>query len=671
MNLNVANDATFNGATVTTTQAFNADIGGDLSVESVQDTASSRSNNFSASAGLSFGGKTTDHVGSRGVYQTSAVGKANGVGGVSGSLGQGSGYELSQETVVTRITSQGTADVTVDGGTEIVGAVVATVDAKGNDLGALDLDTGTLRVEDLKDSHISRQTGFSVSAYVSVGKSSEAGEDAGSRSRSDGKGGDQRLDTVGVSATNNNAMSLSTVMGTLGEGDITVDGDSDPDLSGINRDVAETELELFAVDRTSGVNLQLDTRFLTEEGREEIKEDVKAAWETVETLGRSVKTIGPNLDPSLAEQTGKAGERAVDALMVQGGMSAAEANAFLRDNPELLSILGALDASGQALSDPAEAERQRQNEISSNEIAARTQTTIQNTLSSELTPEDNEAVIVGAELPPTAVESVGVTLGQGQRYMDDLAEENPRAATLTGLAIAAASGGPVKAAVAVVADRTLQEVAGEEIEAVEEQVTQRMGQAITFAGETQEEFAEDVALSEDGKQALIQDGSRFVLSTIFGILPGKKGGGKQDGGKERDEAGQGNAQVAQGDDPDVDLPNNKNNLDEAFHYTDAKWKEDINTNGLRKDSYATPDGNLSPDQASIELALPPNRNLPDAKLKIDLDAMRRDGFDIPQPTRVSNVVTDAKTGRTYTRPGGGYEMKFDYEIPAKYISIVE
>jgi hypothetical protein len=129
--------------------------------------------------------------------------------------------------------------------------------------------------------------------------------------------------------------------------------------------------------------------------------------------------------------------------------------------------------------------------------------------------------------------------------------------------------------------------------------------------------------------------------------------------------------VAQADGVEGNLPDSRNNLDEAFHYTDAKWKEDINTNGLRKDSYATPDGNLSPGQASIELALLPNRNLPNARLKIDLDAMRRDGFDIPQPTRVSNVVTYTKTGRTYTRPCGGYEMKFDYEIPAKYISIVE
>ncbi len=110
--------------------------------------------------------------------------------------------------------------------------------------------------------------------------------------------------------------------------------------------------------------------------------------------------------------------------------------------------------------------------------------------------------------------------------------------------------------------------------------------------------------------------------------------------------------------------------DEAFHYTEAKWKESINKNGLRPGSYATPAGDLSPTQAAIELALPPNRNLPDAKLRIDLEAMKNDGYKIPKPTRVSNVVT-AGDGRVYTQPGGGYEMKFDGKIPPKYISIVE
>jgi hypothetical protein len=108
--------------------------------------------------------------------------------------------------------------------------------------------------------------------------------------------------------------------------------------------------------------------------------------------------------------------------------------------------------------------------------------------------------------------------------------------------------------------------------------------------------------------------------------------------------------------------------DEAFHYTSSKWIESITTNGLNKGSYATPNGSLSPLQASLELALPPNRALPDAALRIDLAGLRRAGYDIPQPTRVSSTVSSG--GRTYSMHGGGYEMQFPYAIPPEFIKVV-
>ena len=108
--------------------------------------------------------------------------------------------------------------------------------------------------------------------------------------------------------------------------------------------------------------------------------------------------------------------------------------------------------------------------------------------------------------------------------------------------------------------------------------------------------------------------------------------------------------------------------DEAFHYTSSKWIESITTNGLNKGAYATPNGSLSPLQASLELALPPNRALPDAALRIDLAGLRKAGYDIPLPTRVSSTVSHG--GRTYSMPGGGYEMQFPYAIPPEFIKVV-
>jgi hypothetical protein len=91
--------------------------------------------------------------------------------------------------------------------------------------------------------------------------------------------------------------------------------------------------------------------------------------------------------------------------------------------------------------------------------------------------------------------------------------------------------------------------------------------------------------------------------------------------------------------------------------------------GLRPGTYASPNGNLSGLQAQIELATPPNRVAPDIRIRIDMDALSRDGFEIPLTSRVSNIVTDPKTGRVYSMPGGGYEMNFPYKITSKYLGV--
>ena len=109
-------------------------------------------------------------------------------------------------------------------------------------------------------------------------------------------------------------------------------------------------------------------------------------------------------------------------------------------------------------------------------------------------------------------------------------------------------------------------------------------------------------------------------------------------------------------------------LGEAFHYGFSRYAKSIEANGLRAGTYATPVGNLSPLQAQIELALPPNRGLPDMMVRIDVAGLRRAGYEIPSVTRVSNTVTGSDS-RVYTMPGGGYEMQFPYRIPAEYVNV--
>ena len=80
-------------------------------------------------------------------------------------------------------------------------------------------------------------------------------------------------------------------------------------------------------------------------------------------------------------------------------------------------------------------------------------------------------------------------------------------------------------------------------------------------------------------------------------------------------------------------------------------------------------GNLGPLQAQIELALRPNTGLRDARVRIDVAGLRTAGYDIPGVTRVSNVVR-GPGGRVYTMPGGGFELRFPYDIPPEFLKLV-
>ncbi len=80
---------------------------------------------------------------------------------------------------------------------------------------------------------------------------------------------------------------------------------------------------------------------------------------------------------------------------------------------------------------------------------------------------------------------------------------------------------------------------------------------------------------------------------------------------------------------------------EAFHYTFRGAVKSIRSHGLRPGTYATPNGALSPLQAHIDLALPVNRGLPDALIRIDLAGLRQAGYQIPEATQVGRTLQNA------------------------------
>lgn len=71
---------------------------------------------------------------------------------------------------------------------------------------------------------------------------------------------------------------------------------------------------------------------------------------------------------------------------------------------------------------------------------------------------------------------------------------------------------------------------------------------------------------------------------------------------------------------------------------------------------------MSGIQAQIDLALPPNRGVPDALMEIDTKTLRNMGVDVPGSTQVR---------RDFNMPGGGRETVFDSRIPPEAIKRVK
>ena len=111
-------------------------------------------------------------------------------------------------------------------------------------------------------------------------------------------------------------------------------------------------------------------------------------------------------------------------------------------------------------------------------------------------------------------------------------------------------------------------------------------------------------------------------------------------------------------------------LTEAFRYVRRAVSDLIRREGLPPGSFATPSGDLGSLQATIELSVPPNRELPDVVVRIDVAGLRAAGYEIPEVTRVSNVVRD-KWGGVFSMPGGGYQIQFPYRIPPEFITVIE
>lgn len=268
-------DTNIKGANVDAENELNVTVGGDLNIASVQDRHSSSNKGMGISGGISMsGGGVSDGKGAAPKGFAQDVTNMGDVTGANGGFNVSNGRTSSKETVLTTLTSGGNANISVANNTDIKGALVATVDENGKDLGNLNLTTDTLTYADLTNSRYEQNQNTGINSSVGVQNG-----DISATSNS-----------TSIQHSNSSGYSKGKTLATLGEGNLTINNQEDShDLTALNRDTENTEKDLFDVDRQQGnIDVTLDHRLLSEEGRNQIGKEMDEFGNNIQKTAQNV-----------------------------------------------------------------------------------------------------------------------------------------------------------------------------------------------------------------------------------------------------------------------------------------------------------------------------------------------------------------------------------------------
>ncbi|MDB1125444.1 hemagglutinin repeat-containing protein [Vibrio algarum] len=275
INITSTQDTNIIGGNVNANKALNVNVGGDLNVASVQDRHSSSNKGMGFSGGLSLSGGEVPSEGKKtGGIINNSDGNAGNVTGANAGTNASSGRSNSKDTLLTTLTSGGNANITVGGNTDLQGALIATVDNEGNDLGNLNLTTDTFTYADLSNTDYSQNQSMGINTSVGV----NGGEI------------DATNNSTNLQYKNESDYSKGKNLATLGLGTVLInDTENSDNITALNRDTLNTEKELFDVDRKQGdIDVTLDHRLLSEDGRKEIKEDIDNVGENIQIVAQNV-----------------------------------------------------------------------------------------------------------------------------------------------------------------------------------------------------------------------------------------------------------------------------------------------------------------------------------------------------------------------------------------------
>ena len=276
MNVNVSNDAIFQGATVRA-DTLNLNVGNNLNLESVRDEYSSNSKGFNVNAGIGFGsaGANSNRTPSLDVANQSSA---------NAGFSVNNGTSLNKQTVLSSITANN-LNVNVKGNTNLKGSLIASgnFDENNNfvDNKNLNFTTNTLSFENMSNTSYSSNQSIGLSANYNlegtkIVDTKPVHQEAG-------------ISSASYNASNSLNVNASKTLATLGQGNINIkDTANSDDLSRLNTDTTKINKDLYSSSTGTKVDATLDTRLLSVEGRAQIKQEYK-------DLDKNMKTIADSL----------------------------------------------------------------------------------------------------------------------------------------------------------------------------------------------------------------------------------------------------------------------------------------------------------------------------------------------------------------------------------------
>ncbi|MBL3520783.1 hemagglutinin repeat-containing protein [Arcobacter lanthieri] len=262
VNINVKNDAVFQGANVKANDTLNLNIGNNLVLESLRDEYSSNSKGFNVNAGVGFGsgGKEGHRTPSLDVGKQSST---------NAGFSVNNGVTQNKQTIISSITAD-KVNVNVGNNTHLKGSLLASgnYDEKGifQDNQNLNLTTNTLTFGN--SSNNSYSSNKSLGANVNYNLEDKKVENGQEKAQQKG------VSSVGYNSSNSLEANASKTLATLGQGNVTVkDIENSDELDRLNRDTTAVNKDLYSSTTGTKVDATLDTRLLTVEGREQIKKE--------------------------------------------------------------------------------------------------------------------------------------------------------------------------------------------------------------------------------------------------------------------------------------------------------------------------------------------------------------------------------------------------------------